>query len=130
MAPLRRVQYAAVTAALWVAGVYICETTAGDLGMKDPGSIVWDEIVGYLVAMFGLPFRWQWVAGGFVLYRLFDVWKPQPIAWVEDEFGVGVSIMADDVVAGIYAGVVLHLIRWLSKRGMSAGRPRGGSHGR
>ena len=110
MAPLRLAQYAAVTLGLWVAGVYICETTAADLGMKDPGSIVWDEIVGYLVAMFGLPARWQWIAGGFVLYRLFDIWKPPPIGLVEDGFGVGVSIMADDVVAGIYAGIILHLI--------------------
>ena len=89
---------------------------AADLGAHDPGAIVWDEIVGFLVAMYGLPRRRGWLAAGFVVYRLFDVWKPYPIGVVEESFGTGVSIMADDVIAGFYALLVLHLVRWAVKR--------------
>lgn len=116
MGSLRPLYYWSVTTLLWVVGVPICELTAADFGAHDPGAIVWDEIIGYLVAMYGLPRTWGWLAAGFVVYRLFDVWKPYPIGAVEDSFGVGVSIMADDVVAGIYAFCVLHLVRWASRR--------------
>ena len=116
MAPLRPLYYWAVTGVMWFAGVFICEVTANDLGAHDPGMIVWDEIVGYLFAMYRLPRDWRWLAAGFVVYRLFDIWKPFPIGLIEDGFGVGVSIMADDVVAGIYAWCVLHLARRAMRR--------------
>jgi len=116
IAQLRPAYYAAVTAVLGAAGIFICEQTANDLGMADPGAIVWDEIVGYLVAMYRLPVSWGWVVFGFVVYRIFDVWKPYPIGLIEEGFGVGTGIMADDVVAGVYAWCVLQLVRWGQKR--------------
>ncbi|UCH28478.1 MAG: phosphatidylglycerophosphatase A [Myxococcales bacterium] len=116
MGSLRPLHYWLITALMWIVGVPICEQTAADLGAHDPGAIVWDEIVGYLIAVYGLPRRWGWLAAGFVVYRLFDVWKPYPIGVTEEAFGVGVSIMADDVVAGMYALCVLHLVRWALKR--------------
>ena len=116
MGSLRPLHYWSVTAVLWLVGVPICEQTAADLGAHDPGAIVWDEIVGYLVAMYRLPQSWGWLAAGFVVYRFFDVWKPYPIGVVEEGFGVGVSIMADDVVAGIYAWCVLHLVHRVVQR--------------
>ena len=62
--------------------------------------------------MYRLPRDWRWLSAGFVIYRLFDVWKPYPIGIVEEGFGPGVSIMADDIVAGIYCWCVLLLVRW------------------
>ena len=116
MATLPRRYYVGITAVLGVAGIFICEQTANDVGMHDPGAIVWGEIVGYLVAMYRLPRDWGWVAAGFVVYRLFDIWKPYPIGLIEEGFGVGTSIMADDIVAGIYAWCILQLVRWSLKR--------------
>jgi phosphatidylglycerophosphatase A len=112
MAPRSAFYYGAITVVLGFAGIFICGQTARDLGLHDPGVIVWDEIVGYLVAMYLLPSDWRWMLAGFVLYRLFDIWKPYPIRLVEQEFGVGVSIVADDIVAGIYTLAILHLARW------------------
>ena len=111
MAPLAAVPYAMTTLGLWLVGVFVCGQTARDLGGHDPGSIVWDEIVGYLVAMYLLPRHWSWMLSGFALYRLFDIWKPFPIRMVERLPG-GWGIMADDVVAGAYALALLHLARW------------------
>lgn len=116
MAPLPPLRYAAITVILGVAGVFICGQTARDLGAHDPGSIVWDEMVGFLVAMYLLPRDWRWILAGFVIYRLFDIWKPFPIRVVERELGVGTGIIADDIVAGIYTVVILHLARWGMER--------------
>jgi phosphatidylglycerophosphatase A len=116
MAPLRPLYYWAVTSVLAIVGVFICEQTATDLSARDPGMIVWDEIVGYLFAMYRLPRDWRWLAAGFVVYRLLDIWKPYPIGMIEEGFGVGVSIMSDDIVAGIYAWCVLHLVHRVMRR--------------
>lgn len=116
MAPLPPVVYTAITVALALAGVFICGQTAHDLGLKDPGAIVYDEIAGFLVAMYLLPADWRWVLAGFVVYRLFDIWKPWPIRLVEESLGLGGGIVADDLVAGLYTLAVLHAARWVLER--------------
>ncbi len=78
---------------------------------KDPPSFVWDEVAGYLVTMLGLPLQrqpWLCVAGGFFAFRFFDILKPWPIRSIEGKQG-GVAVIADDIVAGIYANVVIHV---------------------
>lgn len=104
----RDVYYAALLAGL-VAGVFICGYTAGIMGIDDPKGVVWDEIIGYLITMLGLPLSWIWVLGGFLLFRLFDIWKPWPIGWVDRRIKGGVGIMLDDVVAAIFACILLNL---------------------
>jgi len=80
-------------------------------GRKDPGAIVIDEMAGFLVTMAGLPVRWGWVGAGFVLFRAFDVIKPWPIRRLQALPG-GVGVVADDLLAGLYACGLLHLGRW------------------
>ena len=79
------------------------------LGVHDHGGIVWDEIAGYLVTMFLAPSGWQWIVAGFVLFRIFDIIKPPPIGWIDKKVQGGFGIMIDDVVAGIFALVILQL---------------------
>ena len=116
MASMPAIPYAIVVAVMFVAGIFICVQTAHDVGAVDPGFIVYDEVVGFLVAMYLLPTEWRWVVGGFVVYRVFDIWKPFPIHWVEDKLGLGSGIMTDDVISGIYTFIVLHVVRLLIKR--------------
>ena len=92
-----------------VAGVFICGYTAGQMGIDDPKGVVWDEIVGYLITMLGLPSDWIWVIGGFLLFRLFDIWKPWPIRWVDRYIKGGLGIMLDDVIAAVFACLLLNL---------------------
>lgn len=116
MAPMAAGPYAALVVVMFVAGIYICGTTANDVGAVDPGFIVYDEVVGFLVAMYLMPADWRWIAAGFVIYRVFDIWKPFPIHNVEHVLGLGSGIMADDVIAGIYTLIILQTARFLIER--------------
>lgn len=107
--------YLVVTLLLFLAGIFICGYTAQSIGLEDPKSVVWDEIVGYLVAMAWAPLGWLWMALGFALFRLFDIWKPWPIRWLDQRVKGGFGIMLDDLVAGLFACLVLNLPRYLLK---------------
>ncbi len=102
--------YAAITALMFIFGVWLCDRTERDIGVHDHSGIVWDEFVGYLVTMFAAPAGWQWVVIGFFLFRLFDVWKPYPIRQLERRHQNGFGNMFDDLLAGVYANIVLQLI--------------------
>ena len=116
VAPLGPLPYAGLVVALFLAGIFICGQTARDIGAIDPGAIVFDEIVGFLVAMFMVPADWRWVVAGFVLFRLFDIFKPYPINLVEKKLGLGAGIMTDDLIAGIYSLVILQLAHLVTQR--------------
>lgn len=101
--------YAAIVLALFLLGKSICQIAEQHLGEHDHPAIVWDEIVGFLIAMFLAPAGWRWLVIGFLLFRLFDIWKPFPIRAAE-RFEGGFGVMADDAIAGVYACVVLQLL--------------------
>jgi phosphatidylglycerophosphatase A len=107
LSPLPLAAYLAVLAALFGLGVWACGRAAGDLGGEDPGAIVWDEVVGYLAAMTAAPGGWPWVLAGFGLFRLFDIWKPWPICWLDRRVKGGLGIMLDDLAAGVLTWLVL-----------------------
>ena len=102
--------YLFVTLLAFLLGIYVCDRTARFLDVHDDARIVWDEIVGYLLTMFLIPAGWFWVVAGFVLFRLFDIWKPQPIRWVDARVGGGLGIMLDDVLAAFFAWISLELL--------------------
>jgi len=101
--------YIAVTTLAALLGLWICQFTARALGVHDHPAIVWDEIVGYMVAMLALPFTWFNVFAAFVLFRIFDIVKPGPIGWCDKRLTGGAGIMVDDLLAGAASAVVLHL---------------------
>lgn len=102
--------YLAIVALMLVAGIWICHTTARDLNVHDHPGIVWDEIVGYLITMIAVPAEGWWWLVGFVLFRLFDITKPFPIRQLDRQVEGGFGIMIDDVVAAVYAALVLQVM--------------------
>ena len=104
--------YMAVLVLMFVVGVWICEASASRLGLDDPSGIVWDEWVGYLVTMLMAPKGWHWVLLGFVLFRLFDIWKPYPIYWFDQQVKGGMGIMVDDIIAGLYALIIIQTLAY------------------
>jgi phosphatidylglycerophosphatase A len=101
--------YALMTLICVAVGVVICDKAAEKLQVHDFGGIVWDEIAGFLITMAWLPFSWQSLLAGFVLFRLFDIVKPWPIKWLDQHVQGGFGIMLDDVVAGLLAAAVLQI---------------------
>lgn len=102
-------QYLVVVVALFIIGVWICDVVAKQMGVHDAPSIVWDEIVGYLITMIASPPGWFWIIAGFVLFRLFDILKPWPIRVIDKQVKGGMGIMLDDVLAAIFALIVLQI---------------------
>ena len=94
---------------LFLLGIRLCGDCSRRLGRKDPGGIVWDEIVAYCMTVAFIPFQWAWWLAAFGLFRLFDILKPWPIKSLEKRFGGGMGIMLDDVVAAVMAMAVLAL---------------------
>jgi len=115
MMPLPLPAFGAVLLALSLFGCWLCGESARRLGVHDYGGIVFDEIVGYVIAaapllpVFALN-RHGLAAGlaaAFVLFRIFDIWKPWPIRVLDDRLHGGVGIMVDDLVAGLFAAAAL-----------------------
>ena len=77
---------------------------------KDSGKIVIDEVVGYLVTMIGVPVGFSAVVAGFLLFRFFDITKIPPARFFDRQVKNGYGVVLDDVVAGVYACLTLHLI--------------------
>ncbi|KAF0220909.1 MAG: phosphatidylglycerophosphatase [Geobacteraceae bacterium] len=77
---------------------------------KDSGKIVIDEVVGYLVTMTGVPLSWRGVLLGFCLFRFFDICKIEPAGYFDRHMKNGYGVVLDDVVAGVYACLALHII--------------------
>lgn len=108
--PLSAASYAVTVLALFALGVWLCQVTERDLGVHDHPGIVWDEIVGYLITMFMAPAGWIWIVAGFVLFRLFDIWKPFPIRQIERRIRGGFGNMLDDALAGLYSLAAMHVL--------------------
>lgn len=93
-------------------GVYWCHRSSRALGVHDHGGIVWDEMVGYWLTLFLAPAGWVWMVVGFILFRFFDVLKPWPISWLDRHVEGGLGIMVDDVLAAVYAWIVLQALAY------------------
>jgi phosphatidylglycerophosphatase A len=88
------------------------------LGVDDHRSLVWDEFIGQwlaLLPLLGALLPADGLAGwmplaGFALFRLFDVWKPWPIRWLDRRVKGGFGVMIDDAIAGVFAAIVLAVL--------------------
>jgi phosphatidylglycerophosphatase A len=113
MLPLPLSTYLALVTALFVAGIWICGTTGRDIGVHDHGGIVWDEIVAMLLILAFTPHTWLWISAAFLLFRLFDIWKPFPIRQCDAHLQGGFGVMFDDLLAALYALLALKGLQWL-----------------
>lgn len=104
--------YSLLTAAICVVGIWICGKSSEMLGVHDHGGIVWDEFAGYFITMIAAPPGWIWIVVGFVLFRLFDIFKPWPIKWADEHVDGGLGIMLDDIIAGLASFAVLQILAY------------------
>lgn len=111
MAGLALPLYLALVLVLAIIGVWVCGRAGRALAVSDHPSIVWDEIVGLLIAMAATPPSWQALVTGFALFRLFDILKPWPVGSIDRRVKGGLGVMLDDVMAGLYALACLQILR-------------------
>lgn len=104
--------YIILTVLAFFLGVWVSDKVSKDLGINDYKGIVWDEVVGYLVTMFMAPKGFRWMVLGFILFRLFDIWKPQPIRYIDRKIHGGLGVMLDDVLAAVPAFIILQFLAW------------------
>jgi phosphatidylglycerophosphatase A len=110
---LRLALMLAVIFCVTMAGIWAAKRVESLLARKDPGLVVIDEVAGQLITFLFIPLqvssKWWMLAAGFLLFRLFDIWKPYPVRRLE-ALESGLGIMADDVLAGFYAATTLTLL--------------------
>jgi len=98
--------------AVLIIGIPSAGIVARECDTEDPSHVVIDEVAGQLIALLGVPLRWQTVVLSFILFRVFDILKPPPLRRLETIEG-GAGIVLDDVGAGLYAlACVQALIHW------------------
>ena len=96
--------------------VWIAHAAEKTLKKKDPGCIVIDEVAGMVVTLIGLPFNLTTAVIGFIIFRILDILKPFPIRTLDKRLPGGIGIVADDVVAGIFANIFIRIFFYISDR--------------
>lgn len=102
--------HTALALALGGLGVWAADQACKILKRDDASQVNIDEIVGIFITMIGIPVTPLWLGLGFILFRLFDIWKPPPVRYFDEKLEGGWGVMMDDVMAGIYGNLMLHLM--------------------
>ena len=101
----------AATLLVTVVGLWVCGVAETRFATKDPGAVVIDEVAGQMVSLLFLAPTLPNLATAFVLFRLFDIWKPFPVRNAEKLPGAS-GIMTDDLLAGVYANLLVQALHW------------------
>ena len=102
-----------IVVAITIGSMWLCDRVSKEIGVHDHQGMCLDEIVGYLVTMIHAPHGFLWIVTGFILFRIFDIWKPWPIQLVDDKVHGGIGIILDDVLAGIYSFIIIQILSWI-----------------
>ncbi|MHB1948973.1 MAG: phosphatidylglycerophosphatase A family protein [Gammaproteobacteria bacterium] len=105
--------YLAVVILIMLGSMWLCSKVSRELDVHDHQGMNIDEFVGYLVTMYAAPHGIKWIFIGFILFRLFDILKPQPIRYIDAKFTGGIGVVLDDVVAGIFSFLVIRVLHWM-----------------
>lgn len=89
------------------ASSWLCERVSREINVHDHPGMCIDEFAGLFVTMIHAPSGWVWIILGFLLFRLFDIWKPWPIRMLDEKVHGGFGIVLDDVAAGVYALLIM-----------------------
>ncbi len=104
-------QFLFLIVAAYLGGIWFIHVAGQALGDPDHGSIVWDEIVPFWLVLLIAPPGWLWQLAAFILFRFFDITKPQPARYFDEHVKNGFGVMADDLVAAGYTLLALSLLK-------------------
>ncbi len=109
LAKLTLIPYIITVVLLGLYAVSACDQLSKEIKLHDDPGMNIDEFIGYLVTMIGMPIKAWAIILGFAYFRLFDIWKPWPIRWIDKKVRGGFGMILDDVIAGFAALIALHL---------------------
>jgi len=89
---------------------WICDRVSRQIDVHDHPGMCLDEFAGFFVTMIAAPRGWPWILLGFLLFRLFDIWKPWPIHAIDEKIHGGFGMVLDDIVAGIFAMLIIQIV--------------------
>jgi len=95
---------------IFIFSILVSGTASKILKRDDPSPVVIDEVAGIFVTLFLIPISWVSITAGFILFRIFDIFKPFPIGLIDRKVKGGTGIVLDDIMAGIFANVCLRII--------------------
>jgi phosphatidylglycerophosphatase A len=110
---LSPLHYLIVLMIIIIFSCWLCEKVSREIAADDHQGMCLDEFVGFLVTMFAAPSGWQWILLGFILFRIFDIWKPQPIRYLDEHVHGGIGMILDDVAAGVVSALLLQFLAWI-----------------
>lgn len=90
---------------------WLCDRISRVIHEHDHPGMCIDEFAGFFVTMINAPHGWSWIILGFLLFRLFDVWKPWPIRYIDEKVHGGFGMVLDDVVAGIFGMIIIQILK-------------------
>lgn len=111
--PLPLTLYIAVVIAFIVFSSWVCDRVSHELKEHDHPGMCIDEFAGFFVTMINAPHGVGWIVLGFLLFRLFDIWKPWPIRYLDEHVHGGFGMVLDDVVAGVFGAIIINVLRIL-----------------
>lgn len=111
--PMTLTNYAIGLIVFIIASMIICEYVSRRIHVHDHPGMCLDEFAGFFVTMFNAPSGWSWILLGFILFRLFDIFKPWPINVLDKHVPGGFGMVLDDVVAGIFSCAIIQALAWL-----------------
>jgi phosphatidylglycerophosphatase A len=113
LSPLGLYAQLGVLAALFVIGIWLCDKTGKAVGEADHSGIVWDEIICFAMVLVFTPMTILWWFTAFVAFRFFDIFKLWPASWIDNNMKTGFGVMADDLIAALYAIAVILAAQFL-----------------
>ena len=102
--------YIAAVVLIFAASVFVSDRLSKEINIHDHPGMCIDEFVGFFVTMINAPHGFWWIALGVVLFRIFDIWKPWPISYLDKNVHGGFGMIIDDVVAGLFAFAIIQLL--------------------
>lgn len=94
-----------------ILGIFISDNISKNMGIKDPGVIVIDEVAGVFISLIPAMLTPMSFIIGFALFRLFDISKPWPVSWADKKVEGGLGVMLDDIIAGIIGAAILYFLQ-------------------
>lgn len=113
MAKLPLSAYLTLTVLFILFSMIISERVSREIDVHDHPGMCIDEFAGFFVTMINAPHGIFWIILGFLLFRFFDIFKPWPIRWLDEKVHGGFGMVLDDVVAGVFAMIIIQIIKFL-----------------